>query len=185
MGKAGITSESAAHTLSCVGCAGLVPDVDGPTHPYMQASPGCWQMYGEISASSYAQFNPARVSPVDAYAAQHPGGAENDRRQRRSVAVHLASLCLLLECGISPTDLAAIRGRMSHTVLPRIGGSDWPYLTPPTSPGIVTVVEAQHSIDRGEDAEQVERWADAVWAAWADHHDTVRWWASAALGRLA
>lgn len=38
--------------VACVGCRGMVPDVEGPTHPYMQASPGCWQLYGELGASA-------------------------------------------------------------------------------------------------------------------------------------
>lgn len=35
----------------CVGCGASVPDVEGPVHPYMESSPGCWQWYGELNAA--------------------------------------------------------------------------------------------------------------------------------------
>ncbi|MCW6004023.1 hypothetical protein K1W54_05415 [Micromonospora sp. CPCC 205371] len=176
-----------AGRASCIGCAAHVPDVDGPTHPYMRSSPGCWRLYGEISVHTNGKPNStaAQSSPIDCYAAQHPGGAEHDRRQRQSVAVHLTALCLSLEYALPPSRLGTMRGRMSQTVLPRIGRSDWPHLIPPTSPGTVTVADVHHSIGHGSYAAQVERWADAVWTAWSDHHDAVRRWASAALSRSA
>ncbi|MCK6557732.1 hypothetical protein HUU39_19040 [candidate division KSB1 bacterium] len=34
-------------TLACSGCQALVPDIDGPSHPNLGASPGCWVIYGE------------------------------------------------------------------------------------------------------------------------------------------
>lgn len=187
MDAARTSSPNAAGTVSCIGCAGHVPDVDGPTHPYMRSSPGCWRLYGEISVHTYGKSNPtaARSSFMDCYAAQHPGGAEHDRRQRQSVAVHLTALCLLLEYAIPPSRLTTMRGRMSQTVLPRIGRADWPYLVPPTSLGTVTVVDVRDGIEHGSYVAQAERWADSVWTAWSDHHDTVRRWASASLGRLA
>src|SRR5689334_13318620 len=60
----------------CPGCGGLFPLSDGPAHPYMTASPGCWQAFTAVLAADYAA--PERMSfhqlVVDAYAAQHPGG---------------------------------------------------------------------------------------------------------------
>lgn len=178
------TVEGAASVLPCVGCGGLVPNVDGPTHPYMAASPGCWRVYGEVSARSHREPGPPAVHwyQVDCYAAQHPGGAEHDRRQRQSVAVHLTSLCLLLEHGMPAVGATTRRGRMSQTVLPRIGLPDWPYLVPPASHGAVTVVDVHHTTDQTEYAVQVKRWAEAVWTAWSGHHHVVRQWASTALG---
>jgi hypothetical protein len=146
--------------VSCIGCGGQVPGIDGPTHVYMRASPGCWHLYGQLIAQAQDRVH------VDCYAAQHPGGAEHDRRQRQSVAVHLISLCLLLEHHRHPD-----RGRMSRTVLPRRGLDDWPYLPPPATLGTVTVANA------GLD---LESWAKSVWTAWSAHHGTVRNWAEAA-----
>ena len=120
----------AGRVVACVGCRGRVPVVEGPTHAYMQASPGCWQLYGELGATAMA----AQVVPeaawyhVDCYAVQHPGGAQDDRRQRQSVAAPLNSLCLLHEFGQPPQQAPARRSRISQRVLARVGLPDWPYL---------------------------------------------------------
>lgn len=126
--------------VECLGCRGLVPDGQGPRHAYMQASPGCWQVYTELAAGALtAPGAPdARWHHVDCYAVQHPGGAQDDRRQRQSVAVHLVSLCLLHEFGQPPTQASARRGQISQRVLARVGLQDWPYLPPPTNLGAVT-----------------------------------------------
>ncbi|MCP2166478.1 DUF5946 family protein [Goodfellowiella coeruleoviolacea] len=170
-------------TVPCTGCGAQVPDVDGPTHAYLSASPGCWQRYGEVATSLLAGAGDtaARWCHVDCYAAQHPGGAEHDRRQRQSVAVHLTALCLLVHHGVPANRVAALRGRLSQTVLPRLGLADWPYLTPPTTPGTVTVAEV-HAAHQDDRVAVGERWLGAVWSAWSAHHRTVQEWAQAALG---
>lgn len=168
--------------MRCVGCSGYFPYTPAPgvTHPYMQASPACWSYYGEFVSRLHSAAAPAvaRWHHVDCYAVQHPGGAETDRRQRQSVAVHLLMLCLLLERGLPPERASAVRGRVSATVLPAVSLDDWPFLAPPTSVGSVTVADL-----REDDAAGVERrmraWADAAWDAWQAHHDAVRTWADA------
>ncbi len=175
----------------CIGCHGLVPDVEGPTHAYMQASPGCWRWYGEIGA--FGMTTPNRVTAsvyhVDCYAVQHPGDAERDRRQRQSVAVHLVSLCLAQQLGgrfeQGSARLSARRSRISERVLPRVGLTDWPYLAPPTDLGAVTVAEVHAAVDDGADprrfAALLQDWVHSAWLAWSAHHDTVGVWAAAAL----
>lgn len=167
---------------ACVGCGGLVPAVVGPTHPYMQASAGCWQLYGEVGARWHGQPGAglARWHHVDAYAVQHPGGAEHDRRQRQSVAVHLVALCLLLEGAHSPEQTSARRGRTSQVVLGRLNLADWPYLAPPRDRGAVTVVDvhAASSQTEQEAPVHIRAWLESAWAAWKDHHATVRTWAA-------
>ena len=73
----------------CAGCGALVPVTDGPTHPYIGASPGCWAIYGEVLAREYGEYAypPVHRLTVDAYAAQHPGVPS--RRSIQSVAIHL------------------------------------------------------------------------------------------------
>jgi hypothetical protein len=166
--------------LACVGCGGLVPDVDGSTHPYMQASPGCWQAYGELSALVHdlPVTSAIRWHHVDAYAVQHPGGADHDRRQRQSVAVHLVALCLLLECGQPPQQAAARRGRTSQAVLARLGRPDWPYLAPPAALGAVTAADVRSARTPAELESRAEAWLESAWTAWAPHHGTVRSWAT-------
>lgn len=176
---------SASGQVQCVGCGGLVPEMEGSTHAYMQASPGCWTVYGQL----IARITGAPDSPVtawhhvDCYAVQHPGGAEHDRRQRQSVAVHLTTLCLLLEQGLPAGQAFAVRGRLSRTVLPAFGLPDWPYLTPPTDVCPITAIDVHAATDPVQLAGQVHAWAETAWAAWDEHHSTVRTWATTALSR--
>jgi hypothetical protein len=67
--------EARAHLRACVGCAAMVPDIDGPTHRYIGASPGCWALYGELAEKEAGDFRYVRSHQltVDAYCAQHPG----------------------------------------------------------------------------------------------------------------
>lgn len=162
-------------SIRCIGCGGIVPDVAGPTHAYMLASPGCWQTYTEL----LARASSGGMSHVDAYAAQHPGGADGDLRQRRSVAVHLTALCLGIEFGAGRLD--ALRSRLSATVLPRLGLAEWPLLTAPESPGAITVADVAARSDE-QLAVAVREWSSAVWDAWRPQHDTVRLWARTAIG---
>lgn len=173
-----------ARGVRCVGCSGIVPEVTGPTHPYMQASPGCWQVYGNLCARTYTDPGPAALHwhQVDCYAVQHPGGAQHDRRQRQSVAIHLTSLCLLQEHGQPPAQTARRRGRLSQLVLPRLGRTDWPYLAPPAQLGPVTVVDVHATSSHEQYAAGLQQWTSTAWAAWSAHHDIVRSWATIVAG---
>lgn len=87
--------------LRCPGCGGLFAEVQGPTHRYMESSPGCWAAYGEAMARMYSDpafFEYYRLA-VDAYAVQHPG--QPSRQSIHSVGVHLIRLHLLLDCGLA------------------------------------------------------------------------------------
>src|SRR5512139_2854537 len=89
--------------IRCLGCGGLVPDAEGRTHEYMLSAPGCWALFNEVAVRQYeiASFDLRRLT-VDAYAVQHPG--TTDRRAVQSVAVHLISLCFVLERGSTPAE---------------------------------------------------------------------------------
>jgi hypothetical protein len=50
------------------------------------------------------------------------------------------------------------------------------WLTPPRSLGELTVVDVQAAASTDEHREKVHAWADSAWAAWAEHHDTIRTW---------
>lgn len=167
--------------VECLGCQGLVPDVQAPSHAYMQASPGCWQVYTQLVAGALtAPGAPgARWHHVDCYAVQHPGGARDDRRQRQSVAVHLVSLCLLHEFGQPPDQASARRSQISQRVLARVGLHDWPYLPPPANLGAV-IARDVHAAAPGERAVRMQEWASSAWAPWSVHHDAVRAWAAVA-----
>jgi hypothetical protein len=164
--------------VACVGCGGAVPDVDGPTHDYMIASPGCWQVYGRwLAERAWSEpVDPIVVSHhVDCYAVQHPGGVEGDRRQRQSVAVHLISLCRLLEFDQSPYEATRTRTLIGGTVLAALGLDDWPLLSPPDRLGETTIADVALAADDDRSA-VFARWVDDCWDAWSEHHTTVRGW---------
>ena len=165
---------------ACVGCGGIVPKAAGPTHPYMRASPGCWQIYGEVGVRLQGDGDGgrARWHHVDAYAVQHPGGAEHDRRQRQSVAVHLITLCLLFERHSRPPPGPARRGSTSQVVLRRLGLVDWPFLEPPRHLGAVSVADVHAARTPAEQERRADAWLESAWAAWSAHHPTVRTWAA-------
>ena len=97
---------------SCPGCAIVLPEIEGPTHAYIESSPACWAKYGEVLAREYADpdlFAKVHRMSVDAYAVQHPGRPSPQSIQ--SVAVHLISLCTMIEKDASaPRLIHSVRG---------------------------------------------------------------------------
>jgi len=162
--------------METCGCGGIVERDDGPTHPYMQSAAGCWRLYGELTDRTI-QLGPDVFlsSHVDCFAAQHTGGADNDRRQRSSTAVHLIALCLRLEHRMTPGKLIRIRQRTSAVVLPVLGIEDWPLLTSPATFGDVTVASLHGRADH-DLARALGEWAPSVWNAWNAQHTTIQRW---------
>ena len=161
----------------CPGCGATVPDTDVPAHRYIGASPGCWAAYGKLSEREASDFRYMRYHQmtVDAYCAQHPGTPSP--QAIRSVAVHLVGLHLQLEREAPTERLYAARKRVSS--LGKEGKLDLSWLEPPAPPGEVTVLDLLGAGDPEEYGERARSWAQAVWEAWSDHHETVRRWARA------
>jgi hypothetical protein len=133
--------DAAQRLVRCVGCGAPVPDVDGPTHAYIGASPRCWQAYGELLARDYGEGRapPIVELAVDAYAVQHPGVP--GRRSGQSVAIHLMILCLVLERGLDPARATRARRHYTHRA--------FPWLAPPASQGEVTVLDVLAALRLG------------------------------------
>jgi uncharacterized protein DUF5946 len=154
--------------IACVGCGGLVPDIEGPVHRYMLAAPGCWQAYTGLLGGALAGVTapePHISLTVDAYAVQHPG--QPNPQATQSVWVHLIALHMALERGWPITKLVEIR---------RFGADSadgWAWLEPPSTMGAVTAIDiASARPDATPDL--VQRWTEGAWAAWDRHHDAVR-----------
>lgn len=158
------------NTISCPGCHALVPDLDGPTHAYLGAAPGCWAVFGEVLAREYGEWAYPAIHrlTVDAYAAQHPGAPS--RQTIQSVAVHLIGLHLHLERGLGN---AAIARAMSNATRRH----DLVWLDPPPAWQTLTILDVQQAGDLAEHERRVRQWAEGVWLAWAAHHETIRRWA--------
>ncbi|HEY6582221.1 MAG TPA: DUF5946 family protein [Rubrobacter sp.] len=155
----------------CVGCGAIVPDVEGPTHRYIGASPGCWAAYGRLSEREASDFRYMRHHQltVDAYCVQHP--REPSPQSIRSVAVHLVGLHLQLERETPTEGLYAARQRIAS--LGKEGKLFLAWLDPPKFLGGATVLWALEA----EDAEGYGKVA-RVWEAWSAYHDLVRLWAA-------
>ncbi len=154
----------------CIGCGAVVPAMDGPTHRYMESSPGCWQLYGEILAREYSDqaFWASHRLTVDTYAVQHPGRPSPQTIQ--SVAVHLISLFLVLEQEATPEHaLRAIRAAAAVS-------ERFEWLQPPSSMGGVTVANVHGAHSAVSHAKRVRAWAEAAWSAWSPHHQAIRAW---------
>ena len=152
----------------CPGCSGEFGDIDGPTHPYMESSPGCWRTFGEVVAADYS--DPDRMAfhqlVVDSYAAQHPGAG--DRRQVQSVGLHLMTLCLFLEHDADPA-----RGPQLHRRM--VGRPEFRPLQR-SGPGEVTVADMPSGGPLQAARRAAFEWAAAVWATYEPEHSTVHQW---------
>ncbi len=158
-------------TIACYGCQALVPDIDGPIHPYIGAAPGCWAIYGEVLAREYGEYRYPAVHrlTVDAYAAQHPGVLS--RQSIQSVAIHLISLFLMIERGFdSDQATEAIRRTLKQR-------DRFVWLEPPALREDMTILDVHRAGNVEEHATLVRKWSAAVWAAWAPHHTAVARWA--------
>jgi len=156
--------------VACVGCGGLFPDVEGSTHRYMESSPGCWLMYGEVLAREYSDpaYGEVNRLSVDAYAVQHPG--QPSPQSIQSVALHLIRLCLLLERGL---EIERANEAMIKAVEAR---SKFIWLTPPTKRGILTVADVHRAGNAQEHLRLVREWAESAWTAWSPHYAQIRAW---------
>lgn len=160
----------------CAGCGIALAPFDGPTHRYIESSPACWALYGELLAREFSDplyFTAHRLS-VDTYAVQHPG--RESRQSTQSVAVHLMSLYAVLEGGLSPS---AVTPLLDGFV--KAGGYAW--LTPPAFRGRLTVAHVLGARDAVEHGRRVTEWARDAWAAWQPHHGTIARWAAPLLDR--
>lgn len=155
---------------SCIGCGGKFPVVDGPTHRYMEASPGCWAGFGVVLAREYSdmQYHSVHRLTVDAYAMQHPG--RPTPQCIRSVALHGISLCAVLEEGV---ELEQANGIIQKAARNK---ERFVWLPPPSSMGAWTVADVQPAKTPQEHARRVRQWAESTWAAWSVHHPVFRNW---------
>jgi hypothetical protein len=159
---------------ACIGCGGEVPDIDGPSHRYMLASPGCWAAFTELAISGPVP-SPYGALITDAYAVQHPGVPNPQATQ--SVWVHLITLHLALERGWPPHRLVDLRRLAAD------GSGGWQWLVPPASLGTVTAIDAARA-DADAVGDIVRRWVEGAWGAWEADHDAVRATAAEVLERL-
>ena len=136
--------------------------MEGPTHQYMLAAPGCWHLHGVLSAGAHRR---SQLS-VDGYAVQHPG--EPGPRSSQSVCVHLINLCRTLERGGPIEDGPRFLQGLTHR--------HYPWLRPPRGPYPITIVDLVAAVEPASYAAAERDFAQTAWAAWSAHHSTIRRW---------
>lgn len=144
----------------CLGCGSDLSQVDGPVHPYMLSSAGCWQHYGEILAREYQNpklFNAAHRLTVDAFALQHPGNA-NDIRANQSVRIHYISLFLIFEHGWTHLEATAALKKLVKRAFD-------PLPNPPRAFAI-TVADVWQA-GESDHVEIVTKWAKCAFESWS------------------
>jgi hypothetical protein len=163
----------------CPGCGVVLPEYDGPTHPYIGASAACWALYGELLAHQYAElgYPECHRLTLDAYAVQHPG--KREARSIKSVATHLCGLYLVLERGLDGPAATALKNRVVAAE-PR-----FMWLNPPGQAEALTVKDVLETRSDIRHCDAIETWARSVWATWELHHETVAKWVEGALEKAA
>ncbi len=154
--------------VCCIGCGAYVPDTEGPTHKYLGASPGCWEIFGDILAKEYndpAYMKVHRLT-VDAYAVQHPGNKSAQTIQ--SINLHLIALCATLEHGVEYPFIPKIMNKKIKEYK-----KVFTWLTPPKFLGNITVVDVAPEKNAKEHEKLVNDWAKSAWNAWSDYHKLV------------
>jgi hypothetical protein len=135
---------------------------------YVGAAPGCFVAYTELLGRELgnAYLAESRMLALDVYMAQHPGVP--GRQSSQSVWVHLVGLCLVLEHDFDGLASARAKARLAapNAVF------DW--LAPPATLGPITVLDVLALESPESHRDGVDRWARAVWQAWAPHHGAIR-----------
>lgn len=160
-----------AELVRCPGCGGLFPSAEGPTHAYLESSPGCAAAAGELFACHYedmATYGEVYRLANDAYAVQHPGG--HSRQAIQSVGIHLIRLCMVFEHGLPAhraNDAVVAAGRQKREFF---------WLEPPPSMGPIRVDSFTPGMPVEDHKRLIRDWALSAWLAWAAHHPTIRSW---------
>lgn len=160
--------------LSCFACGAKSLNIEGEIHPYMLSSPGCWAMFTEVMVREYQDIEYARAHhfSVDSYACQHPGDSKSGKAIR-SVAIHMASLYMILEEKMSFSEAVNFKSGFAQfnkqkNLIIR--------LNPPENLGQITVFDVWNLENGSHHFETCHQWAQSVWQAWKDHHETIRIW---------
>jgi hypothetical protein len=161
-------------STTCPGCGLELPASGLPPDPRGNASPECWQLYGEVQGFELAHPELARdyhQLSVDAYGAQHAPRGTDGEVPPISVAYALVGLHLALDRGVPGVEVRAAHQRMGKP------NASWPRLPAPASTGEVTVLDvatAGAMVDSvSGHAGAVRAWAASVWRAWASQHAAV------------
>lgn len=178
----------------CPGCGALFPPYDGPTHPYIGASAGCWALFNwelRVGWSAHPDESDAtglvaksRIPPTiarlpaqseasppesllgDAYGVQHHG--EDSPQAIQSVALHLLDMYGIISGRTTRPGWTIARAIRTRGVFHK--------LTPPALGGALTI---RHLFPGGGVATPVtpNQYVASVYETWMSlHRSTVEQW---------
>lgn len=153
--------------IKCYGCKALVEDIPGTAHKYIGANQGCWNLYTEVLAKQYSEFNypeDTQRLTVDTYAIQHPGVPSKQSIQ--SVNIHLMSLYWVLIKKLNGKEAT----KMIANVLDNKPSFEW--LEPPFINGNLTIADILNARTKEEHEQLVKKWAEDVFDCWYHQHQT-------------
>jgi hypothetical protein len=129
---------------------------------------GCALVFKDMLGQDFLSGSDRRMHHLahNAYVLQHPKGQSN-----RSIAIHLTSLCWLVERSGRPGwDL------LPSGVLSRLSSDDGlSWLEPPNGRPRLTLLHVWGHRPE-EYGDRVEAWALDVWKAWSPHQSRARTW---------
>jgi hypothetical protein len=143
----------------------LVEGLSGKPHKYIGAAQGCWNLYCEVLAKEYGEYNypqPTHRLTVDTYAVQHPG--EPTGQAIQSVNLHLISLYFVLKKNMCGKEVTKKIGE----ALEKNPCFEW--LEPPVPNGKITVIDVLKAKNKNEHEKIVRQWAEDVFNCWYLKH---------------
>ena len=146
-------------------CKGEFEAIDGPVHPYMESTPGCWAAYSRVLALEYRNYRDLRAVyrvTADTYAVQHPGAPS--RKSIQSVWGHLVVLHFYLDRGYDGE-----QARLQHKRFLELG-PELVWLPPPDFAGALNVGHVAAAVDVRDHIRRAREWADSVYAQWRAQH---------------
>lgn len=150
-----------SNKIKCFGCGALVENIPGIPHKYLGTTQGCWNIYGQILAKEYCEYNyPETIHrlTVDTYSVQHPG--QSSRQTIQSVNIHLIGLYYVLENNI----IGKIVTKKIGEILSKKPMFEW--LEPPIPNGTITVTDVLLAKNIEEHEKTVTEWSKNVWNYW-------------------
>jgi hypothetical protein len=150
----------------CPGCGVRLPVSEAPPDGRCNASPECWQLYGELTAYTVTRGDDQFIHQllVDAYGAQHVG----EHARPIGAAFALIGLYFACERGYSGRQVQHL-----HTLLAR-RSKTWPRFAPPPHVGSLTVADVMRARPGEERDAMLRRWGQSVWDAWSQEHARVK-----------
>jgi len=156
----------------CPDCGVELPVGNALGHPYIGASPSCWELYSFLLTGT-PPTAPTRFGILlnDAYCVQHHG-VSTKPQAIQSVAIHLLTLHGVL--GLNHDNSKWIRDR----ILSKNYRNGFEWLTPPANNQAMNILQIVQGESPKERAVLLEQYIKTVYNGWVEQHEATleNWW---------